>query len=139
MRTGVLLLILSASLPLFGQARLDIYLHDPQSRQNAQWIIQIFDNPEDFPVHPDKAYKQIIVEAGSPQPVSVELPPGRYAIAAYLDENHNGHIDRNWLGLPAEPYALSGNPKFHFGPPRFDECQILVQAPVTTVRLEVKD
>jgi uncharacterized protein (DUF2141 family) len=32
-------------------------------------------------------------------------------------------MDRNWLGLPSEPYALSGHPKFRFGPPTFEDVK----------------
>jgi uncharacterized protein (DUF2141 family) len=35
------------------------------------------------------------------------IPPGRYAVVAYHDVNGNGQFDR-LLGIPREPYALSG-------------------------------
>jgi uncharacterized protein (DUF2141 family) len=119
-------------------ARLDIYL-EWDKQPAAQWIIYIYDSPEDFPVHPHKAFKKLTVRPRPGQPVRILLPPGQYAIAAYVDRNGNGRIDRNWLGLPAEPYALSGNPAFHFGPPRFEECQISVRRPQTVVRLKAKE
>lgn len=43
------------------------------------------------------------------QEVSLVLPSGRYAIAAFHDQNGNGKIDKNWVGVPTEPYGFSNN------------------------------
>lgn len=37
------------------------------------------------------------------------LPPGRYALKAYLDRNGNQELDLDWLGLPQEPWAISND------------------------------
>jgi acyl-CoA reductase-like NAD-dependent aldehyde dehydrogenase/uncharacterized protein (DUF2141 family) len=50
------------------------------------------------------------------------LPPGRYAVSVYLDENGNHQLDKNWIGIPKEPVGASNNPKGSMGPPHFDEC-----------------
>ena len=50
------------------------------------------------------------------------IPPGRYAITVYLDENGNRRLDKSWLGIPKEPAGASNNPHPHIGGPRFDEC-----------------
>ena len=52
------------------------------------------------------------------------LPPGRYAIQAYLDENDNGKVDRNRLGVPKEAVGFSRDPNLLFGPPRFKSVAI---------------
>ena len=52
------------------------------------------------------------------------LPPGRYAIQAYLDENDNGKVDRNRLGIPKEPVGFSRDPSLLLGPPRFKSVAI---------------
>jgi uncharacterized protein (DUF2141 family) len=38
-----------------------------------------------------------------------DLPPGRYAIAAFQDINGNGALDTNLFGIPSEPYGLSND------------------------------
>ena len=35
------------------------------------------------------------------------LPAGRYALSAFHDENGNGQLDRNLLGMPKEGYGFS--------------------------------
>lgn len=37
-----------------------------------------------------------------------DVPPGAWAALAYQDANGNGRLDRTGLGLPTEPYGLSG-------------------------------
>lgn len=36
-----------------------------------------------------------------------KFKPGTYAIAAFFDRNGNHDLDRNWLGMPTEPWVLS--------------------------------
>jgi uncharacterized protein (DUF2141 family) len=47
------------------------------------------------------------------------VPPGTYAAQAFHDENDNGRIDRNLLGLPEEGMGFSNDAPMVFGPPRF--------------------
>lgn len=51
-----------------------------------------------------------------------DLPYGEYAFALYQDVNENGKIDKNWLGIPTEPYGFSNNVRPTFKAPSFDEC-----------------
>ena len=51
------------------------------------------------------------------------LDQGVYAISIYQDENDNGKLDSNFMGIPSEPYAFSNNAKGMFGPPSFQDCQ----------------
>ena len=48
------------------------------------------------------------------------LEPGRYAAIAFHDENGNGKLDKNFLGIPTEPYGFSNNVQGFLGPPTFD-------------------
>ncbi len=47
------------------------------------------------------------------------VPPGTWAAQAFHDENRNGVIDRNFLGIPTEGLGFSNDAKFNFGPPGF--------------------
>lgn len=50
-----------------------------------------------------------------------DLQPGKYAVAAYHDINNNEKLDRNFVGIPKEPYGFSG--KKGFGTPNFSRAQ----------------
>lgn len=51
--------------------------------------------------------------------VVADLPPGKYAVAAYVDNNKNGKQDTNFLGIPKEIYGFSNDARGMFGPPDF--------------------
>jgi uncharacterized protein (DUF2141 family) len=50
------------------------------------------------------------------------LKDGIYAVAAIHDENGNGQLDTNFVGIPVEGIAISNNPSL-FGKPKFREGQ----------------
>lgn len=52
---------------------------------------------------------------------------GNYAIALFHDINNNGELDRNFLGIPSEPYAFSRVPATKWRLPRFDEVRFSFQ------------
>jgi uncharacterized protein (DUF2141 family) len=50
------------------------------------------------------------------------LKDGIYAVAAIHDENGNGQLDTNFIGIPVEGIAISNNPSL-FGKPKFRDGQ----------------
>ena len=61
----------------------------------------------------------VIVKVGS-------VSPGSYAIQAYHDENDNLTVDRNFLGLPNEAIGFSNNAPMRFGPPHFEDAEVII-------------
>ena len=89
--------------------------------------------PEQFPSD-EKYYRNAAVEATGDR-VSVtmtDLPPGKYAVAAYVDSNKNGKQDKNGLGMPTEIFGFSNNARGRFGPPDFAKAEFeLGEEPVS--------
>jgi uncharacterized protein (DUF2141 family) len=65
------------------------------------------------------------------------VKPGTYAVAVFHDLNGNGRLDRNFIGLPNEPYGFS-NDVGRRGAPNFDGALITVKEPATTVKITVR-
>ena len=63
------------------------------------------------------------------------LEPGRYAAIAFHDENGNGKLDRNFLGMPLEPYGFSSGRHSYFRPPTFDEAAIVLEGSEGAIRI----
>ena len=59
---------------------------------------------------------------GSLEFVFENIPNGKYAIMAYHDENNNGKLDTNFLGIPKEGYGFSNNAKGKFSAPSFEKA-----------------
>jgi uncharacterized protein (DUF2141 family) len=54
--------------------------------------------------------------------VTLELPPGRYAIGVYVDGNQNGVLDTNFVGMPKEMYGFSNDARNRFSPPEWSKA-----------------
>lgn len=52
--------------------------------------------------------------------------PGAYGLALYHDENDNGKIDRNALGIPKEGFGFSNNPRIFLSAPGFSKVRFVV-------------
>lgn len=76
------------------------------------------------------------LKPGTKAQLDCELPFGQYAIAVYHDQNNNGKMDKNALGIPTEPYAFSNNVRVKWRAPRFREAAFgfnAVQQEITVV------
>jgi uncharacterized protein (DUF2141 family) len=52
-----------------------------------------------------------------------DIAPGAYALAVIHDENMNGKLDTNWVGIPTEGYGFSNDVKALLGPPSFSSAR----------------
>lgn len=84
------------------------------------------------------AYRKV---PASTAPITVafdNLQPGTYAVGAYHDENANGHLDTNPVGLPIEGYALSNGIRAVFAKPQFYQAAFSVGAGDKPVGLHIR-
>ena len=71
--------------------------------------------------------------------ISIEgVPPGMYAAQAFHDENDNGKLDRNLLGLPKEAMGFSNDAPMRMGPPSFDTAAFTVSSQGATLRFALR-
>ncbi len=59
------------------------------------------------------------------------LPAAKYVFVSFQDENGNMELDTNWIGYPAEPYAISNNLMI----PRYKAAEVDVKGD-TTIKLK---
>ena len=73
-------------------------------------------------------YKSLSTEIKNDKAVVIfeNLPAGEYAISTYHDENNNGKLDRNAMGIPSEDYAASNNAKGFMGPPSYNDAKFVI-------------
>lgn len=100
-------------------AELKIEVAEPPT--NGVYRLMVFDSANAFGDFRDPVYSaEFLVD----EPISVSsLPAGLYAWVMYHDENGNGFLDENFIGIPKEPLALS-NGYFPKGPPNFQAATI---------------
>jgi uncharacterized protein (DUF2141 family) len=63
------------------------------------------------------------ISAGAALCVFPRIPAGTNGISAFHDENGNGKIDTNFVGMPTEDYCASRNARGVFGPPSFEDAK----------------
>lgn len=106
--------------PVVGTMRL--YVDNVREAQGTIWI-GVYTSPEDF-LDREKA-RLVAVKISSTGRAYVDIPGmvvgKEYALGLFHDVNDNGELDLNWLGLPAEPWAFSGQPKTRLRLPHFHE------------------
>ncbi|MEJ7647198.1 MAG: DUF2141 domain-containing protein [Chryseolinea sp.] len=81
-----------------------------------------------------------IVKA-TPEGVTVvfeNLKAGTYAISVVHDENENGKMDTNKLGIPREGYAFGNNALGKLGPPTFNQANVVIGPETVKQVLKIK-
>lgn len=65
-----------------------------------------------------------------------DLPPGRYALTAFHDENANTKLDRNLVGTPTEAVGFSNNVMGSGAAPSFEQAAVVLKADTAiTIRI----
>ena len=86
------------------------------------------------------AFSKAVQPAGKSEfTLPVDLPKGEWAVAITQDLNNNDKVDKNFLGIPTEPYAFSNNIRPTVAAPKFDECKFTVDGPGRVVSIILKD
>lgn len=99
--------------------------------------IQVYDSPNAF-----GDFRDPVKELRTPVRDDAEyritgIPAGEIAVLVYVDENGNGLIDKNFIGIPKEPLGMSNGyrPK---GPPSFGRAAFAVTEDETrTIEVEL--
>jgi len=77
-------------------------------------IVYLFRDPQGFPTNASKILRQqrITIDPSTmtAQVVFKDLPPGIFAVTVLHDENDNGKMDTNFLGIPTEGTGASNDP-----------------------------
>jgi uncharacterized protein (DUF2141 family) len=88
----------------------------------------LFESPDGFPVEYLRYAININVIKIRDTQASCDfedIQPGTYALAIVHDENMNGKLDTQWLGIPTEGYGFSNDVKAILGPPSFSAASFL--------------
>jgi uncharacterized protein (DUF2141 family) len=102
--------------------------------------VVIWKSAAGYPTQPEKSVGQKSHAVNGPEAEVVfqGLNKGTYAVAAYVDENSNGSLDRSFLGWPVEPTAASNGARGLMGPPSFTDAAFELKQPVQTIQLIFK-
>lgn len=62
-------------------------------------------------------------QQGTVHVIFEDIPAGEYAISVIHDNNENGKLDSNFMGIPKEGVGFSNDAVGTFGPPSYDKSR----------------
>jgi uncharacterized protein (DUF2141 family) len=129
-----------ASAQIAGKNRLTIKVAGARNARGKIGVA-LFQNAAGFPEDASKAVRQQNLDIDkarlSAQAVFDDVPPGTYAVSLRHDENMNGKLDKNFLGIPQEGYAASNNPSKKMRAPTFDEAKFALNRSDQTIEIKL--
>lgn len=116
--------------------RVDI---DGLRSDRGQVLCALFSSAADFPKKTDKAlaHARSTILEGHATCEFQSLPSGTYAVSVFHDENSNGKLDTNFMGIPREGVGASNNAKGHFGPPKFSAAAFQHSGGPTALKISI--
>ena len=102
--------------------------------------INFYNSSDAFLKRGQEVYQRVVRPEGKNEvTVPIDLPLGEWAVALTQDVNNNNKLDKNFVGIPTEPYAFSNNVRPALRPPNFEECKFRVDGPGKVVSIQLKD
>jgi len=125
-----------ATTSLAQAADLTVDVAGLQSAKGAV-MVAVFDSAGHFLKQPLRT-AAVAAQPGQVQLLINDLAPGDYAVSLFQDENGNGKLDKNLVGMPIEPYGFSNDAAASNGPPGFDQARVHVGAAGNTVTVSLR-
>jgi uncharacterized protein (DUF2141 family) len=90
----------------------------------GKMMFALFHKADGFPGTHQKAFqlKETKTVKGTTTVTFENLPAGTYALAVFHDENSDGKLNTNVVGIPREPYGFSNNARSAFSAPSFKDA-----------------
>ena len=100
----------------------------------------LFGSADGFPSDSSKAAKttKSKIENGQAICMFADVAPADYAVSVFHDENGNGILDRNFLGIPKEGVGASNDAAGSFGPPKFDDARFSYKGGRSVLAIHVR-
>lgn len=135
-RMLALLLFLGRVVPAAAQCRLEIRV-DGFRKRTGNVYLGLYRQQEGFPGTISKAFfheRMEVPDSGEAVFHLTAVPPGIYAVSVFDDEDGNGKMKADWLGIPLEGVGVSNNARSYSGPPDFRNAAVQLNRD-TTLRI----
>lgn len=83
----------------------------------GQILASLFNSHGSYMSKPYRDNIALVDGAGISTTVFKELPAGDYAVSLIYDDDSDGELDTNFVGIPTEAFGFSNNATAFFGPP----------------------
>ena len=92
--------------------------------ENGKVLIAVYDSDSTFNNRQLATLKKAVPVSNGKASWQIELSrlPKEFAVAAFHDENNDGQLNRNPLGIPSESYGFSRDARGLTGPPSYKQA-----------------
>jgi uncharacterized protein (DUF2141 family) len=125
-----------AAMPLARAGELTVTISDIRNAKGSIMVSVVSTdaawNNQEKPVAARKiaaAEKEVVLK--------FDLPAGDYAVQVMHDENENGQLDTNFMGMPIEGYGFSNNPQV-MRRAHFDEAKFALGATAAAIIVRLR-
>jgi len=122
-----------------GQGTLVIEATGFRSDQ-GQALASLFATAEGFPDATGEAVRTVTTSIGEGK-TRMTFPGvqwGEYAVSVLHDENGDGVMQKNWLGMATEGHGISMDPESRFGPPDFNQARFAFMAEERVLPIRIR-
>lgn len=134
-RVFLLFVLISASVAQ-AQDHLVVFV-DGLKNDKGSVRVGLFDNEADY-LKKAIVGKVASIKENKATVVFEDLEPGTYALGIIHDENENGKLDTNGIGIPKEGFGFGNNAMGLFGPPSFKNASITLKGAPVTQKLKMR-
>jgi uncharacterized protein (DUF2141 family) len=135
---GIFLTLIKLGTPQ-NTCRFELIIQNPKSNKGTIQVL-IFNSESGFPDEPKKAFKDFSLPISnlSAKKTIDNLPPGIYAVSVFHDEDGDGKMQKNGVGIPVDRFGFSNNPTLFFGPPSFSKSAFSIKNTQTKVLINLR-
>ncbi|BEP67346.1 MULTISPECIES: DUF2141 domain-containing protein [Variovorax] len=127
-------LIAAAALAPLGALAADLNLRIADGpAAGATLYVALYNDAASYAESKALASQTAPLREGKARFVFTDLAPGRYALRVFADENGNGKLDTNLVGMPIERYGFSNDAKGNRGAPDFEAAALRIDADAQAV------
>jgi len=107
------------------------------ANDDGQVILLLYDDKKGFPTKTSKAWKRRVVgiEKKKAHGSFASVPYGTYAVTAIHDEDANGKLLTNLIGMPKEGVGVSGNAS---GMPKWKKAKFVLDGQVEKLKIRIR-
>lgn len=139
LRMTVIAAILAATLPAFGESGTLVVTLGGFKSDKGKAMVSLYNAKESFTKMENARFRAMVpVSAGKAQVEIADLEPGTYSVSVFHDENGNGKLDANFLGIPKESYGYSNDARGKAGPPEWEATTFAFDGGAKTISINLK-
>jgi uncharacterized protein (DUF2141 family) len=112
---------------------------DGLRNQKGQVCVSLFNNSRGFPDKSDRVLQKSCVKVTEiPLVIKFEnLKLGSYAAVVMHDEDNDGTVNQDDLGIPSEGFGFSQNPEIVTSAPKFGDAAFFVAGAATDIKIKL--